>query len=777
MEHGKETGAGNMRNLYSDSFLLILAITLGVCAAAAFRSRKSIGRPVSLLLLALLPPVLSNLFLIRSGNLTAATAGFHVYFLGMSYVMLAFLHFTIVYCRLRWPNRILQSFVGSLFLLDQLLLLLNPILGVAFTTSVAVENGVALFHAVPLLGLRFHRVVCYGAFFAIFFIFLFCAIRAPRINAERYYVMLAVTLICCVWQTYYIVTGAMAEQSMVGFGMFGLMVFYFSICYRPMRLLDKLLADTVSDMGDALFYYDAAGECIWANGAGAALAQVTDGRFEPAAERLDALFGKLPRTGGEWTDKRMVGMGESAKRYSLERHAVMDGRGRESGSFLRVTDMTEEENEIRRRLYAAVRDSLTGIYTREHLHECIVELLKTKPDERYLVLSMDVSGFKIVNDIFGSDFGDLALRAIADWLRAEFDGRALYGRLSGDKFGVFTPAAAFDAARIERRLSDFVVSDGKNSHQLLIHMGVYELPDASVEPSVMFGRAALALGTIRNDYRTHIAYYDDKMRSEALWRRQIASQLSDAIADGQIRPYLQPMGDAAGRVVGAEVLVRWQHPEQGLLSPARFIPIFEDNGMIADVDRHMWRCACDILARWEAMGHGELFLSVNISPVDFYFMDVSAEIKAAAEASGVSPSRLRLEITETVMMTEAEKRMAILHELKTAGFLVEMDDFGSGYSSLNMLKDMPVDVLKIDMIFLNKTKDGFKARTILHNIIRMSDSLGIVSLTEGIETEEQYRILSDMGCKFFQGFYFAKPMPVEEFERRFLSGNAGENAG
>ena len=254
------------------------------------------------------------------------------------------------------------------------------------------------------------------------------------------------------------------------------------------------------------------------------------------------------------------------------------------------------------------------------------------------------------------------------------------------------------------------------------------------------------------------------MRNKALWNQHISSQLNEALEQRQIRPYLQPMVNESGKVIGAEALVRWIHPDHGFLSPAAFIPVFEKNGMIAEIDKHMWRCACEILSHWK-QEHGDLFISVNISPKDFYFMDVAAEIKSIVREFEINPARLRVEITETVMMTDIEKRMNILRELKDAGFIVEMDDFGSGYSSLNMLKDMPVDVLKIDMMFLTKSGDDRKAQTILRNIIHLSDDLGIAALTEGVETASQYQTLHSMGCKMFQGYYFAKPMPLEEFEK------------
>ena len=200
------------------------------------------------------------------------------------------------------------------------------------------------------------------------------------------------------------------------------------------------------------------------------------------------------------------------------------------------------------------------------------------------------------------------------------------------------------------------------------------------------------------------------------------------------------------------------------MMPRRFIPFFERNGMIAEVDRSMWRCACEILQRWKEMGI-PLFLSVNVSPKDFYFMDVGKEIREIVREHQVDPRQLRIEITETVMMSDMENRIRILNELKEEGFLIEMDDFGSGYSSLNMLKDMPIDLIKIDMMFLRQTRDNEKAKTILQNILHLSEELGMISLTEGVETENQYLMLAEKGCHLFQGFYFAKPMPPEEYEK------------
>jgi EAL domain-containing protein (putative c-di-GMP-specific phosphodiesterase class I) len=300
---------------------------------------------------------------------------------------------------------------------------------------------------------------------------------------------------------------------------------------------------------------------------------------------------------------------------------------------------------------------------------------------------------------------------------------------------------------------------------VLIHLGVYEVTDASLEVSVMFDRARIAASSLRNEYHTHIAWYDDRMRVNMLWEQQITGDLQCALTERQIVPYLQPLVDATGKVVGGEALVRWNHPDHGFLPPAKFIPIFERNGMIAEVDRYMWRCACEQLAQWR---DNDLFISVNISPKDFYFMDVAAELRGLTKEYGVDPARLRLEITESVMISDVKNKVQMLDGLRAAGFIVEMDDFGSGYSSLNMLKNMPIDVIKIDMMFLRSSGQDEKSMIILRNIINMSTDLNIVPLTEGVETEKQYDDLSRMGCKLFQGYYFAKPMPLEDFQAQYV---------
>ena len=751
----------SMRNLVA-IVLMVLTLALGTCAIIARRSRKTIAPSVSLLLGALIPPVIGNLIIISSTAKGLSTVGCYIYFLGMDLAIIALLEFTLKYCDLSWPNSTIQRLVYSLLAVDGIQLLLNPVFHHAFDIEPIMVDGAAYYRLIPYFGQTFHRVVDYGIFFAVLIVFFMKMRIVPRVYYERYSVIFLTMVFTGLWESYYIFSRTPIDQSMIGFGVFGLLVFYFSLYYRPVRLLERMLANNVSEMPEALFLFDAVGRCVWANKPGIALTGATD--FEQCTQTLRRIFGEVDMKSSEWDSRRVVTHNGQTKYYAIERHAMSDSKDRLMGAFLTVRDETEQQLALKQEIYNATHDNLTGLYTRKHLFDCIRKKLDSDKDARHFICYLDVTDFKIINDVFGKSFGDYALQCIADSLRNHLPEGCLYGRLSGDTFGMCIPASVFSANAAIKLIADFTVQRDNHTHTLLIHQGVYEVTEPELDVSVMFDRAHMALMTIKGDYKRHIAFYDTRMREQMLWDQQLSSQLAGALREGQIRPYLQAIVDSDGALVGAEALVRWIHPVHGFLSPAMFVPLFEKNGMIADMDRHMWRCACEILQKW----HNDLFISINISPKDFYFMDVVKELQAIVEEYGVKPSRLRIEITETVMMQDNENRIDILNQLKQSGFLVEMDDFGSGFSSLNMLKDMPVDVIKIDMLFLRQTQQDDRGQTILHNVMNLTNDLGLSSLTEGVETEAQYNMLLKMGCKLFQGYYFSRPIPVDQFETTFF---------
>ena len=409
--------------------LLILALIC--CAHVARRSNKPIGKPVMHMLLALLPPVIGNLILIISTNQTLSTIGCYIYFLGMDLVMLALVQFTSAYCYLSWP-KIYKRAIYILLGIDAAQLLVNIFTGHAFAMEKITAYGAPYYRLVPLYGQTFHRVVDYGILLGVIVVFVVKTIRSPRINAERYSVILASIIVGALWQTLYIFSRAPIDRSMIGFGVFGLLVFFFSLYYRPLRLLDRMLAAVASEIPDALYFFDVSGRCIWANKRGIDLVGIQNGEYDTATELLRTKLGDTGAEDEHWSGQQTVGSGDDVESYVMERRKVTDEKGRDVGSFLTVRDNTDEQKLLQKEIYNATHDGLTQLYNRSGYDLLISRL--NMPDT--VMLLVDVDHFKQVNDHYGHEVGDQILKKIARVFKKQFRSDDHICRYGGDEFVV-----------------------------------------------------------------------------------------------------------------------------------------------------------------------------------------------------------------------------------------------------------------------------------------------------------------------------------------------------
>lgn len=761
-----------MRILFGIIFL-VLVITLAVCAHVARKSGKEMGQAAAILAASITLPLAGNGILLVSSDRALSMFGCFIYYLGLDVSIAALIHFTFEYCRMR-PGNLVRNLLYGLLLVDVIQLMLNPVFHHAFEINPIVVDGFVYYKMTPFLGQRFHRAVDYLLLAGIVGIFIARTLRTPRLLRERYTVILGTLAFVTVWETAYIASGEPIDRSMVGFGIFGLLVFFFSLYYRPMRLLDRMLSGVVSEKLQPMYVFDDRQNCIWMNQEGMKFLHMTEDDLDKVGNALEATFGTRHPGEEEWKDSVTMAIDGETRYMELAKVPQRDMRNRMSGFYIYVRDLTSERRDMERKLYNARHDGRTGLFNRDYLYERTRELLAANQRVPYLAVYAEITDLKLINDLYGNAFGDEALRLMAKALLDYIPEDGICGRLSGDSFGACVPEETFDQLRLEEALNSAEVCQGEARYHPQVHAGIYRIVDRNLEVSVMYDRAQLAVDSVRDGYYTCTAWYDEAMRDLAVRNRQYSEELKDAIANGQIRPWLQPIVDRAGKTIGAEALVRWMHPLEGMRLPGSFIPLFEKNGMIADLDRCIWRQCCEILARWQKEGR-DLFLSVNISPRDFYLLDVAEELRTLVREYGVDPGRLRLELTESVMIHDREKRMQILQDLQGSGFVVEMDDFGSGYSSLNLLREMPVDVLKIDMAFIRKTANNARAQTIVRQVISLARELGMVSLTEGVETKEQFDSLAEVGCQLYQGYYFARQMPAEEFERQLEGGGTDGN--
>lgn len=412
-------------------------------------------------------------------------------------------------------------------------------------------------------------------------------------------------------------------------------------------------------------------------------------------------------------------------------------------------------------------DKLTGIYSKEYFAQKVENRMSESPQTEYCLILTNILGFKYFNELFGNDKGDEILIAQADFLRLFFHD-SIYGRVSGDEFAIFMQKSKFTENQILDLFSRLQMRFANHLYLLHIRAGVYYIVNPSEPVEAMLDKARMTIDSVRGQYNTCVTYYEQRILDKSLRENKLLGEFERALSQDEFCFYLQPQITQQGVCIGAEALVRWNHPEQGLIPPMEFIPTLEETGLIWKLDQFIWEQAVRKLREWKNRGKEGMCISVNISPRDFYYLDVYAVLTTLVEQYEVNPGRLNLEITETALMMEPAKQIALIDRLKKYGFEVEIDDFGSGYSSLNTLKDIRADVLKIDMAFLREAKDNARSWSILVSIMELARSIGMKTITEGVETKDQLDNLIQIGCNMFQGYYFSRPIPVEDFEKSYL---------
>ena len=425
-----------------------------------------------------------------------------------------------------------------------------------------------------------------------------------------------------------------------------------------------------------------------------------------------------------------------------------------------------ELSEGRHLISAAEHDKLTMLYSRNFFFEYANRLYTYHPELHLDAIVMNIEQFHSINDLNGRDFGDDVLRIIGNEIRAflgETEGIA--SRIEADRFDIYCVhqedyAALLD--RFQRKVNG--ISDNVS---IRLRMGVKPWREG-VEPILLFDRARAACNMVRGDYQKPLMIYNEDMRMREMLNRRLLNDLHAAIEEKQLRVYYQPKYNIQcdpPMLSSAEALIRWKHPDLGMISPGDFIPLFEGNGLISLVDDYVWNEAAKQIAEWKKKYSFILPVSVNVSRADVFNLSLESKLKKIVADNNLDYNNLKLEITESAYTENAKQLIDLITNMRDTGFEIEMDDFGSGYSSLNMLSSMPIDVLKMDMKFVKKIEESETDRRLVNLIIDIAKYIKVKVVAEGVETAGQMGLLKDAGCDLVQGYYFSRPLPPEEFEK------------
>ena len=440
--------------------------------------------------------------------------------------------------------------------------------------------------------------------------------------------------------------------------------------------------------------------------------------------------------------------------------------------FMDLTEEMKAETKMKNTMmelkYRVERDTLTGLNNRDSFCTSVEKILQNDKENTYVIGMINIDRFKIVNELFGGKNGDMILKNIASTLKKITKKHGTCARLEADHFAICTTKEYLD-----ENINDFErfllgkASWNSLNYPIFLHAGFCIADDMDTPVELLCDRASMAMQEVKGNYITRWNYYNDSLKKSMLVEQELINEMDSALENKEFVVYYQPIVDVkTKKTISAEALVRWQHPKKGMISPGIFIPAFEKNGFITKLDMYVCEEVCRHQRKEKDNNNHVVPVSVNLSRINFYNENLYKEVLGLLAKYELTSDDIKLEITESAYEDNPQDLIMAIHTLQKYGFKVLMDDFGSGYSSLNMLKDCCFDILKIDMKFMDDLEQSERASNIIYTIIQMAKNLEIETVVEGVENEKQYEMLKSMGCDNIQGYYFSKPIPEESFVRR-----------
>lgn len=421
----------------------------------------------------------------------------------------------------------------------------------------------------------------------------------------------------------------------------------------------------------------------------------------------------------------------------------------------------------------AYTDSLTGASTMDKFVIDANKILFKNTQEKYALLYIDIDKFKYINDLFGYEVGNEILRNLTKIIKNNIFEDEIFARISADNFTIIMKYV--EEKDITNRLNnifeelDLFNNNQEEKYKLVLSCGIYFILPEDKDINSIIDRANIPHKMAKGGHKSSYAFYDNKIHDQEIKEKEMENTMFSSLENREFIVHLQPKIELdTGEIQGSEALVRWKSPDKGLIPPNEFIPFFEKNGFVINLDLYVLEEICIQLRKWINAGINPVTISVNVSRIHLYCNNFIETYKNIIDKYGIPAKYIELELTESIIFDNFDILIDIMNNLKEIGFLISMDDFGSGYSSLNMLKEIPMDILKLDQKFIMETYNSNRSKIIVTKVVEMAKELGMKVVSEGVETEEQFELLKEVKCDMAQGYLFGKPMPIEEFEKLIM---------
>lgn len=707
--------------------------------------------------------VSSYAFFLLSGNYNQALLFITIYYVCMDWLVLTMFNFTVAYTGKLKGKRIGDVVFISLAILDSSSLLVNMRFKHSFDIMLDFMDSGAFYWITEFNKIHYvHLMLCYVMFASSIILLIVNSIKASKYYKKKYIVILAMYFFIVFLNFICFFMGSPIDISVIFYGILAFFCGHYSNHTFPSYLVNTSLVRISEGLSDVIVHFDHKGKIVFIN-------QAAKNFFDPESgidkDGAAAFLEKLKKK--HLKELNLKNPDGSTLHYKIEFQELKQN-DTIVGSYFVLEDKTDEVNQYQHEKYVATHDELTGLYNRIGFFEACEAALKQNSYEKPIMICSNLKDFKLVNEIFGETVGDEVLMRQAAMMEKNKHKTNINGRLNDDKFAILMDKIYFD----EQVFIDGMIQLSKitenSSYQMDVSAGIYEIKNITESVQVMYDKAKMAMDTMENNNNGLFSVYDSTLMDKILAEKNVVNEFEGALERGEFEMYLQPVMNNEEKMKWAEALVRWNHPEQGLLYPVSFIDILERTGLLHKLDVFMCEQAAKKLDEWKKQGAEDIGISVNISSKDRYYVEFDKFLIGLTEKYDFDPKNFILEISESMLIEEFEKEQLMFEKIGNSGFKIFIDRFGSGYSSLNMLKDFKTDGIKIDAEFFIEDETSERNKIILSSMIQMAKELNMFVVAQGVETLSHVKLLNELGCNMAQGFYYSKAVPITVFEEKYL---------
>ena len=658
----------------------------------------------------------------------------------------------------------IKEFYFILCFIDSVLLLANARVNVFFDLVPAYTKARFFYWGIEYTSkFEFHKLVCAILSFSSLALLISSIVKAPSYNKIKYVTILTSESLVLIAN--YIFNSLNLPLNISLLMLVASSIFianYVNKDFSAPVLIGPLSAITES-INDIIFCYDSSENLIYANSTAKNVFKKSNDNLENFAKEFRQNFLKNRPT------ELSLKLENGEERYYITEYKDFFISNSNIGSYLRLQDKTKETLESRRKNYIATHDLLTGLFNRSGFFKKMQEALYQNTFKNPILICTNIKDFKLINTIYSEQVGDSVLQNQTEVMkRLPGHRKSIIGRIADDKFAILMEKQDFDKDIFEEVFNEVSCIIEKTLYNIQIVAGIYEIYDKKDTIQSIYDKAKISLDAIKDSDNQIFSFYNPSMMEKMLKEKDIVNDFEKSLNEKQFSIQLQPVIDNDGNVLGAESVVRWNNPKYENLTPSSFLDVLERTSLIYKLDVYVWELVAKKLHEWKKRGFSDRFISVNVSSKDKFFIDIIKTFSELIKKYDISPQNFKVEIRETAMLENPEKTIEIFSQLKKLGIKVYIDNFGTGFSSLNVLKDFIADGIKMDTSFLSESKVSGQNKIILQTMISMSSNLGMEFIAKGVESENQMLALSKMDCKLFQGFYFSKPLPVKTYEAKYL---------